>query len=378
MLSENTHKSLTAIHELMSQGNNEKALTSLQTTLKKNTERKYDRAVIYQTMGYAYNSLGKYDEAIKAFVAATKDHALPRDILHNLDYIIAQLLIHTESFKDGLKYLGRWFKQEQVPDAASHMLAATAYYQLDNFKQMIPHTRMAIRKTSTPPQMWYELLLAGYFELEQYENAEKLLETMIEHFPQKDDYWLQLAGVCQRLNNDKKALAVTELAYSKGILKGDEILQLVKTYLYLQMPYKAGQILEKEIQSNHIPITRENLELLSNSWLLAQEWEKGAAALSSAAEMTGDSALYLHLGQIYADMENWNEADKALSIALKDNKLKDKANAYLLYGISNYHNKNEERSLKALTKAANYILTRDQAMWWLDFIRSNQAISTDS
>ncbi len=146
----------------------------------------------------------------------------------------------------------------------------------------------------------------------------------------------------------------------------------------MQMPYKAGQILEKEIQSNRIPVTRENLELLSNSWLLAQEWKKGATALSSAAKMTGDSALYLYLGQIYADIENWNDASKALSIALKDNKLKDKANAYLLYGIVNYHNKNEERSLKALTKAANYILTRDQAMWWLDYIRRNQAISTDS
>ena len=60
-LSESTHKSLTAIHELMNQGDNEKALTSLQTVLKKTNDREYDRAVIYQTLGYVYNSLGKYD-----------------------------------------------------------------------------------------------------------------------------------------------------------------------------------------------------------------------------------------------------------------------------------------------------------------------------
>ena len=367
-LSEHTYTILTTVHENMTQEDYTSALEKIDALLLGNNIKPYDMAVIQQTKGYIYNALGKNNEAIQAFVSALRENALPDDVTHLLHYLVAQLLISTESYKKGLEFLDKWFRDEPKPDAEAHMLAASAHYQTGNFMKMIPHVQKAIGKVDQPPQTWYEILLAGYYETKAYENAADLLETMVISYPDKDDYWSQLAGVYQQLKNEKKALAVNELAYAKGILKEDEILQLAKSYLYYQMPYRAASLLEDELQKGRIKKTKESLMLLTDSWLLAQETGNAITVLTEAAEISNDPSLYFRLGKLSIELERWTQAVIALESAIRMGTIKNKGEAYLLLGIAAFHINDRLRSIRAFNIALTYDEIREKAEWWWEHL----------
>ncbi|MCZ6803605.1 MAG: hypothetical protein O7D86_06680, partial [Proteobacteria bacterium] len=199
-----------------------------------------------------------------------------------------------------------------------------------------------------------------------------LLEIMINKYPDTDSYWLQLVAVYQQNKQEKKALAISELAYEKGILKGDDIIQLAQTYLYLQLPLEAATMLDSEINNGTIDSSKANIELLSNSWLLAHDEEKAAFTLEQYVSKFNDISLHYKLAHIYVELENWDKAKNTLETVVTDKNIttqpKIEATAWLLLGISSYHKKDTVRSTQALNKALAFEETRDQAKWWLNQI----------
>jgi len=127
--------------------------------------------VINQTLGYAYNAQENYKRSIESFVQSVSTDALPDKVRHELTYIIAQLYIHSEKYTEGLGYLDKWFEKEANPSTDAHLLAASAYYQINQFKKLIPHAKTAIEKSATPQQSWYELLIAGYYETRRFRGG---------------------------------------------------------------------------------------------------------------------------------------------------------------------------------------------------------------
>ncbi|MFQ5660696.1 MAG: tetratricopeptide repeat protein [Gammaproteobacteria bacterium] len=369
-LTENAQKQLTAVQQLMGEDKYQEALTILRKLLPSTKGHHYDTAVTYQTLGYVYSGLDKSKESVQAFNKAIQIGALPKSIVRELYFTIAQILIQQEAYEQGLKYLSRWFRLEKDPPAHGHFLAATAYYQLKNYKQMIYQIRNAIAKRRNAPASWYELLLAGYYETNKLPKAAALMEKMLELFPNRDEYWTQLAGIYLGLKQEKKALAIMELAYAKGALnKNDQILQLAKTYLYLGMPYKAASLVSTELEKKRIDKNRNTLKLLADSWLLAQERDKAIETLAEAAETYGGAALYYRLGQLYVDGEDWKKAVAALNKATSEPTFKNIADTYLLLGIAEYRNKDDANSYKALNKALGFEKTKKQAQQWLAQIK---------
>lgn len=366
LLSERTYNRLSAIQELMDKGSYARAEQDLKELLDDVRDNNYEVAVTYQTLGYVYSSTDRYDAAAEAFIKAIEKRALPPDVTHNLNYNIAQLLIHAGDYKQGLLYLDKWFAEEPAAPPEVHVLAATAYYQLNDFRSLIPHIQTAIDRSDKPEKPWFDLLLAAYFELKDFRNAADLLTEMLERYPESRDYWLQLVGVYQQLDRNKQSLAVMELALEKGILEKEEIIQLAQMYLQEDLPFKAAKLLQEKIDNNEIGKNRDNLELLANSWQLAQETERAAATLKQLADISNDTAVYYRLGQIYFELERWQDCIEILEKVIDDDDFENQANATLLAGIAAYHLEDSSRSRKALNKALGYDSTRQQAEWWLD------------
>ena len=108
---------------------------------------------------------------------------------------------------------------------------------------------------------------------------------------------MQLAGLYMNMKQERKALAIMELAYSKSALsKHSELMQLARTYLYLEMPYKTADVLSTELDKGRITKNRDSMKLLADSWILSQENDKGIDVLSDAANTFGDAKLYYRLG----------------------------------------------------------------------------------
>lgn len=382
LLTQKTYNLLNEVRETMEEEKYTFAIKKLNTYLEKDNLKPYDTAVINQTLGYAYNSQEDYARSIESFLKAISANSLPDKVTHELNYIIAQLYIHSEKYTEGLAYLHKWFNNETEPVPEAHLLAATAYYQTNNFKKLIPHVKSAIEKSNSPQQSWYELLIAAYYETKMFQNAATLLETMINKYPDNDSYWLQLTAVYQQNKQEKKALAISELAYEKGILKNDDIIQLAQTYLYLRLPLKAATILNTELNNGNIEASKTIIELLTDSWLLAHEEEKAAVLLERFTPKLNDISLYYKLGHIYVELEKWNKAKNALESVVSEEALIHQhdiqASAWLLLGISSYHQKDTLRSTQALNKALAFKETKDQATWWLKQLEEESTDDLDN
>jgi len=366
VLQESSYKVLNEAREEMDKGGNSKALARLKKLLPEITDRKYDTAVVYQTMGYIYHALDEIDNAIPTFIKSVESGDLPPDVTHDLYYIIAQLSIYKDQHKTGLEYLKKWFVDEPDPKADAHLLAASVYFELDNYEQAIPHLKTAIRKSDRPPDSWYEMLLSAYLQTGQLKSAVALLENMIVRYPDHKDFWLQLAAVYQQLNQDNKALAISELAYTRGLLNKEEILNLAKTYLYLDMPYKAGDLIASELHPEKSEKDAELLKLLVNSWLSAQEFDKAIEALEQLVRVDNDPAHLFHLAQLLVEKEQWQAALTHLKTVIKSSSFDQLGEAWLLLGMCQYELKDKKASFTSFNNALQHKRSQEQARWWVE------------
>ena len=365
LLSNNAYEAISAARELMDKNEYTQAESKLTGLLSTNISQ-YEESVANQTLGYVYIAMDKYSQATAAFIKSVESNALPDEVTHTINFIIAQLLTNDNKHKESLVYLNAWFAKEANPKPEAHMMAATIYYRLEDYGNMISQTQKAIDKSQKPEQGWYEMLLAGFYETNDHKNAAALLEKMIKLYPGKDIYWLQLAATYQILKQYKQSLAIYELALRKNILGEPEIIQLVQLYLNEEIPLKAARLLSDEIDRGKVSRSVDNLELLANSWQLAREFGRTTEVLTEIARIKNDPGIYFRIGQVYFEQENWQNAIISLEQAIKDEKIIHIAEAWLLLGIAAYHNNDLSRSAKALNRAISYKNTREQAQWWLN------------
>jgi len=360
-----SYQELSSARELMEEGKYTEAENKLKKLLATGPVQ-YDEAVIWQTLGHIYIATDNYQKAADSFIRSIKNDVLPANVTHGIFYNIAQLLVATSRYKESLDYLLPWLEGEQNPGAEAHILAASVFYEIKDYKQMISHVQKAIKLTPRPDKSLYEMQLSGYYQIEDFKQAANLLERMIELFPEDEKYWKQLAATYQLSKQFKKALAMYELALNNELLDETDTLRLVHLYLQEDLPYKAAMLLNENLDSGLLQKTAENLELLVTSWLLARENNAALKALTQLVNIKNDPAIYYRIGRILFEQEQWKEAMINLEKATKAENRETQAEAYLLIGIAAYHTNQVAKSSRALNAALFSESTREQALWWLD------------
>ncbi|MFK8067054.1 MAG: tetratricopeptide repeat protein [Gammaproteobacteria bacterium] len=368
LLTEEIWNKLSKINELLESGQSDNAINQLNALSVESQGIAYNLAVIQQTLGHAYISRNDYLNAISAFKQALNLNALPVTVVHNLEFNLAQLLIYTEKYKEGLDYFNRWVVSEPNLSMDVYILAGTAYYESKQYKKAIPYAKKVIDLKSTFDETWHQILLSCYLQTSQYENAAVLLESMLTIQPNNKSYWQQLLAIWQKMDNDQKILATMELMYTKSLFDAEQIRQLVNMYLYKDLPYKAANLLKNQIESGSLAKDASNWELLSNCWLQAQEREKAVKALIEAVKLSDQADLHFRIGQIYFDLEEYPQATIQLKKALSKDHLTQKGYSQLLLGISQFHQKNYTESQVALQYALENKSINPQAKWWLERI----------
>jgi len=364
-LTRESYDVLNSARELMEENKYSQAENKLKQLLDSKLER-YDEAVTWQTLAHVYLSTNDYQKAAECFIKSVKFDVLPENVTHEIFYNIAQLLVATSRYKESLEYLLPWFEREPSPGADAHILAASIYYEIKDYQQVISHIKKAIQLTPKPDKSLYETLLSGYYQIEDFKQAANLLEKLIVLFPGEGNYWTQLAATYQLSKQYKKAVAMYEIALKKGLLDETNTLRLVHLYLQGDLPYKAALLLNEKINSGILQNTADNLELLANSWLMARENDNAITALSHLANINNDPETYYRIGRLHFEQENWEDAISSLEKATRIDNPDKQAEAYLLLGIAAYHLNQTAQSSRALTEALSREITREQARWWLD------------
>jgi tetratricopeptide (TPR) repeat protein len=328
----------------------------------------YERVLAYRFLAYA--SIGEEDpaEAVRYFEKVVEQQGLPIDDEASVRFTIAQLYASMEEWEKVGETLEQWFQYVDRPNGIAYYLLAISHYRREQYDEALAPALEALEVSNEPKERWLQLVAALHLVNEDFDSAVPIFEQLVIRFAKKQ-YWVQLSLIYSARGDYEHALRVQQLAYAQGLLtKDDELRRLARTYLFHQLPYPAAQVLERGLAEDRIDRDRAVLELLGNSWIAAREYEKSIEPLQRAADLAEDGRLYLRLGQVRIQREDWNEATALILKAIKKGGLEDAGKAHLLLGISYYSDDRPESARTAFRLARKHESTRTDAKAWLEHL----------
>jgi len=340
-------------------------------TLKLDKLSPYERGKVEQILFNISYAQEKYDEARQHLQKAIDSGGLNEQEISTARYQSAQLYMTQEKWKEGAAALEEWFKTAPNPNSAAYYLLAVAYYQMENYNKALPPAQKAVELMDKPQEGWITMLLALYLQKDQYKEAVPLLQRLINLVPDKKTYWMQLSAVYGQMEDYPNALAIMQLAYGAGLVTEDsEVRRLADLLLFNEVPYRGAQVLEAGIEKKTVKIDDKVYEKLANCWIAAGELEKALQPLAKGAELASTGELYVRLGEVNIQREDWAGATAALDKGLNKGMLKDAANAQMLMGIALYNQKKLSEAKTWFQRSAQSEKHRQMSRGYLQLIES--------
>jgi len=362
-----TQKRLNSAVELLEGGQYAEARKKLED-LKFARLNPYERALAYRFLAYAAIGQEDSEAAVGYFEKVVEQEALGIDDEASVRFSIAQIYASMGEWQKVEEELREWFLYVDEPNAVAYYLLAISHYRREQYDQALAPALKALEISDEPKESWLQLAAALHLQAEDYDSAVPILEELVTRFTKKQ-YWIQLSLIYGARGDYENAMEIQQLAYAQGLLtEDDELRRLARTYLFHQLPYPAAEVLERGLAEGRIEPDREVLELLGNSWIAAREYEKALAPLRRAAELSDDGRLYLRLGQVRIQREDWKEATELIRKAIEKGGLEDTGRAQLLLGISYYSDDLTGPALTAFRIAQQHASTRKEATAWLAHI----------
>ena len=330
----------------------------------------YERAIVFQTLGYVYTQQNRYVQAIPAFEEALKLNALPQQPQENLLYNTGQLYIAAENYDKAISLLERYIKEAcKPPSPEAHVQLAAAYLEKKRFRDALIQVDIALKKAPAPKEQWLQLKLALHYELKQYSQCADTLIQLVGMAPDNQQYWRQLSSVLYEVEKDQESVAVLALAERQGFLSREaEYRNLLGLYMQTGIPLKAAKLWDEGIKKGVVSRSAKNLQTLSEAYILVREYDEAEASLKTAARLSDEGDIYRKLGQIYVEQERWDEALDAFGKALQ--KGVDKVGStQLLLGVAAYNVGQNDRARTALLAATKYPDSEKNARQWLNYLR---------
>jgi tetratricopeptide (TPR) repeat protein len=295
-----------------------------------------------------------------------------------------------EKYLKAIKYIDRFQALQAVPDPQITFFKATAYYQLENFRESLkqailveelavarraarlessmeaisngkmsdekmPEAKLALQKLQAKQAVkenWWYLQVVLYNELEDVDSVIRVLETLIVNYPKKQ-YWMHLAGMYSEKGQDDASLSAYYAAYIQDFLvRESEIVMMAQRLLGADNPYEASLVLEKGLKSKAIEENEKNLRLLATAYTLSQETNSAIDAWRDATKYAEDGDLHFRLAQALSAQDRHKEAVKAYSDAQKKGDLKKPGDVAFWKGISQMQLERWDSATKSFRNAS--------------------------
>jgi tetratricopeptide (TPR) repeat protein len=380
LMGERTYRRISSVHEQLGEEKYDEARKTLETMLGGNLNE-YELAIVEQTLGYVYTGQGRYAQAVPHFEKAIKLDSLPNSAHFGLMYSLAQLYAGMEPprYQESVDLTLQYIKFQCDPKPEAFILVASGYASMERYKDALPYVQKAIAGAgANAKESWYQLELAIYFELKDYRSAASLLTRMVGTWPDNVKYWEMLSGAYQELGRDTDSLSVLMVAYQKGLITEEKkILNVVNMNLFLDVPYVAGRMLEKEMAAGRVATTEKNLEKLRGAWTAAREFDRAVAVIDQLAPMKPDGELYVQKAQLLMEKGQWEGVITAAEQAIEKGGLDKPGGAYLMIGIAANELERWDTARDALTEARKVgnETTRRQAADWLTFVEDRRQVA---
>ncbi len=376
-LDEPTWKRLNDVYEDVGEEKYDIAYEKLQKMAQRKGD-KYQKAVLAQAIAQVEWARSNYDQALNYFEQAVALDSLP-DLTHfSLMYQIAQLYYMQDRYDDALDKLELWMckvPEAKVTDIA-YVLKASLHAAKEDWKNVLSAIDQAISMSDGPKESWYQMKLAAHFELEQFPKAAQTLEKMIQKWPDKKTYWVQLSQIYYKLKQSDEALSILALAYRRDMLdKQTDLMYLSSLYSNADVPFKAAEVLQKGIEDEIVEVNKKNWTIIADAWYASEEMEKSLFAYEKAGQISEDGEIDLRRAYILVDMERWDEAAQAVNSALDKGGFSDRkiGDAYVLQGMSEFNLGNYNKASTAWGRASKYPRAKKTAQQWMNHMREERA-----
>ncbi|GMV29897.1 MAG: hypothetical protein AMXMBFR59_20220 [Rhodanobacteraceae bacterium] len=364
---------LNKAQEAASDGDTDKAIALIDEVLSDKKVTPYAKA-----FGLYLRSNAKWEKEDGMGAIADLKEAIALDALPNSNqfpaiYTLAQFQLQEEQYADSAKSVDLYIDQsgDKKPEALA--VKANALYRADKFQEAIDTMKLAIAATDKPQESWNQILMASYFELNQYDEAAKLSEAQLQKNPNDKKLIQQLASIYVNGDQSDKALKLLTDAKSRGLITtSDDYKLLAQLYGQAEKPAEGAALLEEGFQKGAIAPSYEMYKLLGDSYALADNELKAIDAYGKASPLAKDGEADLLRGQLQINNQQWAPAKESLTKALSRG-VKRQGAAYVLLGNAENELGNKSAAIAAMEKAQGYEETRQMAGTWLKMIKGGGA-----
>ena len=320
-ISQRTYEYLKRINEYIDEENYERAQKDLETFERYyQSDQSYERALMQQLYGNFYAIQGKYKEAIEKYENALRFKKMPLITGFQIRKNLSQCYFQTSDYKNTIRVLEDYKavaeKRYQIFPPLNSIMLGISYYQEGKLLPAYENIAFANANSTKYKEDWLGYEFGVAIELEKYEEAKDVAQLLIFINPDKKEYWKQLSGLYYTLESDDESLAGLELAYERNTLtKEKEYVDLSKYYLYKSLPQKAVKVLKYGMNTGIVPKSKENYDLLADSYFLLKDRSLGINFLIKSLEIDNDPETAFKIGRFAFEEEDWSLAYKYLSKA---------------------------------------------------------------
>ena len=339
----------------------------------------YERGRVEQILFNITYQQENYEEARGHLQKAIDSGGLNAQEIDSARYQTAQLYMQEDKWREAAAAFEEWFKTALNPNSAAYYYLAAAYYQQEDFARALAPAKKAVElmDPTKPNESWLSMLAALYLNREEYREAIPLMQQLIEAAPDKKSYWIQLSSVYVQTEDYANGLAVMQLAYIAGLLSEDsDLRRLADLLLFNDVPFRGALILEAAIENKSVTLDEKLYEKLANCWIAAAELDRSVAPLERAAELSSTGDLFVRLGEVHVQREDWAAAIAAVQRGVDKGQLKDSGSAQLMLGIAHYRQNELDDAVPFLQRAHQSEKHRQIAESYLQVIAAVQRSRT--
>jgi tetratricopeptide (TPR) repeat protein len=309
--------------------------TNAIATLDRGSLSPFEQSRVEQVLFNVAYKQQQFDQARTHLQRAIDAGGLNAQEVSQARYQSAQVLMQEERWSEGEAALEEWLATAARPNPAAHYLLAVSRYQQHDFDGALAPARAAVETMGPPQESWLSMLASLHLQAERYHDAVPVLQQLTIVAPAKKPYWLQLSSVYGQLEDYANAAAIMQLADNAGLLTEDgELRRFADLLRFTGQPQRAATVLEKAIADQAVAPDDHAYGKLASSWIAAGELDKAVAALERGAAIAATGELFVQLGEVQVQREDWAAATIALERAIAKGGLDDPGDAQFLMGIA--------------------------------------------
>jgi tetratricopeptide (TPR) repeat protein len=213
-----------------------------------------------------------------------------------------------------------------------------------------------------PPDSWSQILMASYFELDQYDQAAALVQQQLQKNPTDKKLLNQLATIYIQADKPQQALDVLARAKSQGLITtSDDYMQLAKLYAAADKYKEASATLKEGLDKGILKPSFEVYKLQGDVCTQGEDDACAIEAYSKASPEAKDGNIDYQLGYLLFYSDRSKDAAEALTRAISKGGLRQEGEAYLLRGDAENDLNQTAAATADWQKASGYPSTKTMA-----------------